>query len=245
MDKPLRVPPAYAIRSVDHALRLATALQVEGGLTVTDAAERLGVARSTAHRLLQMLVFRDFAAQDEQRIYRPGAVLSLVDAHESRIALVRTTALPHLRRLVSIVNETANLGVLVGATTRFVASVECEQALRVTSREGMAFPADRTTSGMLLLADMPTNEAVALCGESTDLSRLRLDISRIRRQGFFVNQERSERGVVAVGVPVRDTDGRAIAGLAVSMPSVRYDKNLLSSLVTMLADVAQGMERDL
>ena len=47
--------PAYAITSVDHALQLATVLQVEGPLTVSEAAERLGVARSTAHRLLSML----------------------------------------------------------------------------------------------------------------------------------------------------------------------------------------------
>lgn len=44
--------PAYAITSVDHALRLAALLQLEGATTVTDAAARLGVAPSTAHRLL-------------------------------------------------------------------------------------------------------------------------------------------------------------------------------------------------
>jgi IclR family acetate operon transcriptional repressor len=49
--------PSYAIASVDHALQLATTLQVEGPLTVSEAAERLGVARSTAHRLLSMLFF--------------------------------------------------------------------------------------------------------------------------------------------------------------------------------------------
>ena len=51
--------PSYSIASVDSALQLATALQVEGSLSVSEAAERLGVARSTAHRLLAMLVYRD------------------------------------------------------------------------------------------------------------------------------------------------------------------------------------------
>ena len=48
--------PAYAIDSVDHALHLVQLLQHEGPLRVTDAAERLDVSRSTAHRLLAMLV---------------------------------------------------------------------------------------------------------------------------------------------------------------------------------------------
>ena len=62
--------PPYAITSVDHALRLALILQREGQLTVSEAAERLGVARSTAHRLLAMLVYRDFAEQGTDRRYR-------------------------------------------------------------------------------------------------------------------------------------------------------------------------------
>ena len=64
--------PPYAITSVDHALRLAQVLQREGELTVSEAAERLGVARSTAHRLLAMLVYRDFAEQGPDRRYRAG-----------------------------------------------------------------------------------------------------------------------------------------------------------------------------
>jgi len=69
-------PPAYAITSVDNALRLVTVLQLEGTLTVTEAAERLGVARSTAHRLLGMLCYRDFATQGADRAYHPGPVLA-------------------------------------------------------------------------------------------------------------------------------------------------------------------------
>jgi DNA-binding IclR family transcriptional regulator len=59
--------PAYSIDSVDHALRLAILLRHEGPLRVAEVAERLGVARSTAHRLLAMLVYRDFAVQGADR----------------------------------------------------------------------------------------------------------------------------------------------------------------------------------
>ncbi|MCX4908974.1 helix-turn-helix domain-containing protein [Streptomyces sp. NBC_00878] len=57
----------YPITSVDHALHLATLLQQEGPLRVSDAAERLGVSPSTAHRLLAMLVYRGFAEQRPDR----------------------------------------------------------------------------------------------------------------------------------------------------------------------------------
>ncbi|MFD8161418.1 helix-turn-helix domain-containing protein [Streptomyces malaysiensis] len=101
----MKTPPTYAIASIDHALRLATMLQLEGSLRVAEAAERLGVAQSTAHRLLQMLVYRDFAVQDETRVYRAGPVLELAAHSLSRTALLRSVALPHMRGLVDAVEE--------------------------------------------------------------------------------------------------------------------------------------------
>lgn len=254
MDKPLKNPPPYAIASVDHALRAATMLQLEGGLTVSQVAERLGVARSTAHRLLAMLVYRDFAVQDESRVYRAGPVLELAAHSQSQVSRLRAVALPHLRRLVDVLEETANLTIRTGDTARFIASVECAQALRVSSREGMVFPAHRTTAGLLLLADLTDEELDEVYaveryrdrpGERPDLAALRSELARVRRGGFAVNQERSERGLVAVGVPVRGVDAVALAGVSVSMPSVRYDSAHLQAVVATLNAAARAMEADL
>ena len=124
MSITLKMPPAYAIASVDHALRLAAVLQLEGALTVAAAAERLGVARSTAHRVLQMLVYRDFARQDDDRVYRPGLVLELAAHSPSGTARLREVSLPVLARLSGAFDETVNLSIRVGDTTRFIASAE-------------------------------------------------------------------------------------------------------------------------
>ncbi|WP_217552911.1 IclR family transcriptional regulator [Streptomyces sp. GbtcB6] len=254
MDKPLKNPPPYAIASVDHALRAAAMLQLEGGLTVSQIAERLGVARSTAHRLLAMLVYRDFAVQDEDRIYRAGPVLELAAHSQSQVSRLRAVALPHLRRLVEVVEETANLVIRTGDSVRFIASVECARVLRVGSREGMVFPAHRTTGGLLLLADLPEEQLAEVYAEERyrdrpterpDLAGLRRELARVRRGGFAVNRERSERGLVAVGVPVRGADGRVVAGVSVSLPSVRYEKGRLGELVAALGGVVRGIEEEL
>jgi DNA-binding IclR family transcriptional regulator len=244
-------PPTYLVASADHALRIAVMLQLEGPLSVSQVAERLGVARSTAHRLLQTLVYRDFAARDDQRVYHPGPVLELATHSQSRASQLRTRALPHLQRLVDLVGESANLTIRIGDTARFIASVECGQALRVGSREGMVFPAHRTTAGLVLLATLEPAELQVLYAEENyadrseerpDLARLRSEVSRVRRAGFAVNNGRSERGVVAVGVPVHDENGRAVAGLSVSMPSVRYERQQLPALVVTLQRTAGAIE---
>lgn len=244
MDKPLKTPPPYAIASVDNALRIATMLQLEGPLTVTEVAQRLGVANSTAHRLLAMLVYRDFAVRTTDRAYRVGPVLELAAHSQSTTARLRAAALPHLHRLVDLLDESANLTIRTGATVRFIASVESRQALRVGSREGMVFPAHRTTAGLLLLAELPPDQLDELYPDH-DLDTLRTDLARVRRNGFALNEGRSERGVVAVGVPVTSPDGEPAAGLSISMPSARYEKHRLPTLVTTLRTAAQSLEHDL
>ena len=77
---------------------------------MSEAAQRLGIARSTAHRLLTMLVYRDFAVQDESRVLpcRPGA--EKLAAHSpSEASRLRTIALPHLHHVVDVLDESANL----------------------------------------------------------------------------------------------------------------------------------------
>lgn len=251
MTKPMKAPPSYAIASVDHALRAATMLQLEGRLTVSDVAERLDVARSTAHRLLAMLVYRDFAVQDEDRVYHPGPVLRLTSHSPAQTSRLREVAMPHLIALVGQLGESINLTILTGTAARFIASAECDQVLRVTSREGMVFPAHETTGGLLLLSELDRDELARLYADSDDvtpppdLAILDTDLERIRRSGFAVNQGRSERGVLAVGVPVRTIDGTAVAGLSVSLPTVRYDKNELPTLVATLRQASAALSLDL
>ena len=254
MERPLKAPPAYAIASVDHALRIAAMLQMEGPLTVSEVAERLGVARSTAHRLLRMLVYRDFAVQGDDRAYHAGPVLELAAHSQSRTSRLRAVALPHLRRVVDLLDESANLTIRTGDTARFIASVESRQALRVGSREGMVFPAHQTTAGLLALAELSSEELASVYAperyderhsERPDLDRLRNDLRRVRHTGFAVNQERSERGVVAVGVPVRTREGEVIAGLSVSLPSVRYERGRLPYIVATLGAAARALEGEL
>lgn len=254
MDRQPKERPSYAISSVDHALRLATMLQLEGQLSVTEAAERLGVARSTAHRLLTMLVYRDFAVQTNQRAYRAGPVLELAAHSQSAASRLRATALPRMEALVADVDESANLIIRTGDTARFVASVECSQALRVGNREGMAFPAHRVTGGLVLLAELDHEQieslyAVERYGDRLDqrpeVERLHRELRKIRSSGFAVNRGLSERGVAAIGMPLRDERGVAVAGLSVSVPSVRFENRSIAAWVGALTITARAIQADL
>lgn len=231
---------------MDHALHLAAMLQQEGPLRVSDAAERLGVARSTAHRLLAMLVYRDFAEQDEDRRYVAGPVLRRPTTPEPAAEL-RRVALPHLQDLTARTDETTNLVVVVGDQARFVASVECDRVLRVGDRGGRVLPAHLASGGRAVLATRDEDELRALYGGAgspvADVDGLVRELRRIRRQGFALNDQRTETGVTAVGAAV-PADGLA-GGISISMPTARYRRDRLTEWAALLTATARGIARDL
>jgi DNA-binding IclR family transcriptional regulator len=223
--------PPYAIESVDNALRILQMVRDSGQIRVSDAAAELGIARSTAHRLLAMLVYRDFAVQAEDRSYRPGPAIAEPLRGEPAQRL-RQAMRPHMEVLCDQVAETVNLVVRLGTQTRFLHTVESAQVLRVTDRQGTILPAWKTSGGKALLAELPDAQLTALLrgangrppeGMTTAERRsLVNELRRVRDQGYAEDIEESESGVCAIGVCVRDKAGEPVAALSVSAPSVRY-----------------------
>ncbi|MFE8958627.1 IclR family transcriptional regulator [Streptomyces iakyrus] len=238
-----------------NALRVVRLLHEHDELRVLEVAARLGVARSTAHRVLAMLVFEGFAEQDRHKIYRPGPALRAIRG--SRAAPppdLITLARPHLERLADTVRETTHLAVLGGNATRFLDGVEGPQALRVGHRTGALLPAHVTSGGKALLAELPPERLRALYPNGLpgggpmaleDVQRLAAGLTAIRRTGWALNLQESERGVNAVGACVRDRTGTAVAAVAVAAPSARCPKGRLNRLASPLLLVARDLGQEL
>jgi DNA-binding IclR family transcriptional regulator len=247
--------PPYAIESVDNALRILQALRDSGHVRVSDLAAELGIARSTAHRLLAMLVYRDFAVQAEDRSYLPGPALSAQPLRGEPAQRLRQVLRPHMEALCHQVAETVNLIMRIGTQTRFLHTVESTQILRIGDRQGTIMPAWKTSGGKALLAELPDAQLTALLRGAagrppdgmTDGERRSLagELRRIREQGYAENIEESESGVCAVGMCVRDGAGEALAALSVSAPSVRYTPDRSRLFVRELRTAVAGAEKDI
>ena len=224
--------PAYRLSSVDHALELLLLFRSRPALRVSEVAAELGVARSTAHRLLGMLVHRQFAVQDPvTRSYRPGPRLVEIGLAAVGALDLRTRIRPYLAEVASRTGETASLLVLEGDTVHFIDSIESRRTVRVGSRFDARMPAHATSAGKAMLAALPADEVLAsypaeklaTVTSHTIATRTRLlaALDRVRAAGFAVNLEESETGLGAVGMAVLGADGRPAAGLTVAAPAQR------------------------
>lgn len=226
-----RAEPPYPLHSVDNALRVLLMLQDSAPLRLVDVAARLGVARSTAHRLLAMLEYRGFAARDGHgKAYRAGAALIELAAGATRSIDVRELARPHMEALRSATAETVHLLMLEGPSVRFVDGLEGPQGLRVGARTGLRAPAYAISGGKALLAQLDdavvdvlfprglrqvTRETVA------ERQQLHAELERVRDAGYATNFGESEQRVSGVAVSVVGPAGRPVAALAVAAPSER------------------------
>lgn len=223
---------APGMSSVDNALRLLQLIQQRRVLRVADAALELGVARSTAHRLLAALRCRGFVAQDKPNgVYRPGWLLSEMGFAAIGQLDIRQVARPVLEELREQTQETVSLLVLEGHNVRFVDCVESPRSVRVGSRTGLVLPAHCTSGGKAILATLPASELRRRYADGQIESRteasivtwqvLEKQLESIREAGYATNVGESEGGISAVGVALQDPIGAPLAAIALAIPTSR------------------------
>jgi len=242
--------PAHPIGSVENALRLLVMLRDRPSIRVSDAANELGVARSTAHRLLAMLHAYDLVERDpETRSYRAGPVLAELGLASLRQDDVLTALHPFLKELSETVNETSHLIVLDGANCRFVDSVESRHGLRTTSRMGVVYPAYLTSGGKALLAELDDAELRRLYPRRnlprlsdrapTTRAALSEELELIRSRGYATNFGNTEVGINAVGMVQRNSRGAVAAAMAISAPEQRLPESRVPELVKALREITE------
>ena len=130
--------------------------QVEIG--ISDLAKRLGVAKSTVHRLAVTLVADGMLEQNpDTGKYRLGIALFRLGSLVRRRMNVSNEARPLLRELREKVNETVHLAVLDGSEIMYVYNLESTQAIRMRSDVGVRKPAYCTAEGQAILAFQPAD----------------------------------------------------------------------------------------
>jgi DNA-binding IclR family transcriptional regulator len=234
----------YLLRSVDHALRLVRLMAEGRPLRLAEVAAHLGVAPSTAHRLLGSLRYHGFVIQEGRAgRYGPGpALLELAMATTASID-IRRVARPALERLRDAVQETVSLLVLEGTNVLFLDCIEGPQSVRVGSRLGMVFPAHLTSAGKALLAALPPADVARLVAPDSPLWQ---ELERVREAGYGTNFEEREVGVSALAACVRDAAGAPLAAVAVAAPAGRLSTpQQAAALVPPLQGAARAIERSL
>lgn len=243
-----------ASNSVAKALRVLDALaQPDAPHRLGEIAERAGVPKASAHRILGTLVAEGFAAPDGEGRYGIGDRLQAMAARVLSEDTVGIGAV--LRTLQQRLGLTVHLAVLNGDHATYTHKVDPDRAYRIATEVGMRLPLHATAAGKALLAHLPAAEASVLIDGTplmartahtvTDPAELHRELETARADGFAIDYEEHEQSICSLAAPVLDSDGYPVGAVSISALTFLVTRDQLPSFADAVRQAAADVARRL
>jgi DNA-binding IclR family transcriptional regulator len=199
------------------------------GLTLTQLASRLGLPRSTVHRLVGALVAEGLL------ISAPSAGRVRIGPEFIRIASnsgleLRQQVEPLMKRIAEATGETVDCSVLEGDQVRVIYLIPTQHQLRAIADVGAAFPLHCSSKGKAMLAELDDDAVTALLPKTlekftgrtiTTRARLSSELAQVREAGIAYDDEEHVRGICAAAIAAHDPFGSLFA-ISVPVPTQRF-----------------------
>jgi IclR family acetate operon transcriptional repressor len=225
--------------------------------SASEIGRKLGMSRSTTYRLLTTLSSGGYVRQDPDKPekYHLGfRVLELAGNLLDSIEL-RQQAMPFLRELRDLANETVHLVVLDQGRVAYIDKLDCSQAVRMHSSVGRLGFVHSTAVGKAILAFLPQQAVTSIVEQHglpaltprtiTEIATLRRELARVRQQGYAIDDVENEEGIRCVGAPIFDYQGRPVAALSLSGPAFRLTRERAEGLSGAVRRTARGVSQQL
>lgn len=224
----------------------------EGPVTLPDLSARLGLTRSTTHRLAASLVERGYLVFTARQGYRLGTKLLLLGhLAQSQTDLVQI-ARPHLETLSSATGDTVHFGVLDEDQALYLDKMPGTRRITISSRIGDRHPLTSTGLGKALLLDHPADYwRTRFAAEranglpSVDPAEWEERMRGYVAAGRAFDLEENEDQIRCVAAPVRDASGRIVAAISVSSAAQYMSDARMEILSGDVIAAAAGISREL
>ncbi len=234
--------PDYHVRVVDRVIGILEELADESAKWGNVAlAEKLGLHKSTVHRLLAVLQRNGFVERElGSTRYRLGLrMFELGMAAATQLDILKR-AKPYLTKLVEATGETAHLGVLRQGEVISLMNVESRHTVHTPATVGRRLPLHCTSQGKAILAFLPPDQlARQLKGyvlsrhtPNTIVSkdRFRAELAMVVSRGYALDNEEYEEGLRCIGAPVWDHLEGVAGAVSIAGPAFRMTGSRLPAL---------------
>jgi DNA-binding IclR family transcriptional regulator len=218
-------------------------------------ARDLDLPRSSVYHLLTVLVDEGFVVHlAEERRYGLGVAAFELGSAYSRQAPLQRLARQLLVHLVDATRHNAHLAVLHGRDVLYVIEERAPGRPPLVTDVGVRLPSQLTASGLAMLASLPPQQVRALfpsheafvqrhdVGPRT-LPGLRSVLSRVRRDGFALEEGTVTPGFASVAASVLDHSAHPVAGIAVTYPAAEVSSDQRQAIVAHVVRTATDLTR--
>ena len=245
------------VQSLTRGLSLLEALaRAEGGLTLTDLAQRVQLAPSTAHRLLATLEKMGYVYQGGEmgRWYIGLQAFTVGTSFLANRDFVAQSH-PYMRRLMEQSGETANLGIIDGTEAVFIDQVQCREMMRTIVKLGSRVPLHASGVGKAIFAALPDDQIDAIlkvkglpritANTITSPETMWASVRVIRQRGWSFDDEEHALGTRCVAAPIYDEHAEPLGAISLAGPSTRLPDERIRQLGPLVAHTAEELTRRL
>ncbi len=249
---------AFFNRSLERALQILCLFKWDQeALTLSQLSEASGLHKATVLRLCSTLMKYDFLRyRQDSRHYSLGLKLFELGSILFSSFSLRRIASTYLDQLQSRLGKTVFLGILENDELLYMDKKEDPRnPIRFTSQIGTRRPPCFGMIGQILMAFLPDQEVNRLLKKKplTSFTKKTLVSERefkerllkIRKQGFFVDEEEALDGISGISAPIRDYTGEVIAGVGVGFISSSEDSKGKKIIVQEVCEAAKGISKEM
>ncbi|WP_434212562.1 IclR family transcriptional regulator [[Pseudomonas] boreopolis] len=223
-----------------------------GPLGLAELSLKLGLSRSTTHRLASTLVERHYLTFRQREGYNLGSkLLELGHCAGQQLHLPRI-ARPYLEELAQRTEDTVHLGILDGDMALYLDKVEGRRRVSVGSRIGERHPIASTGLGKALVLDLDEPRWRALfqadARGKANAHQEAVWMERMRgyaREGYAFDLEENEDQIRCVAAPIRDVRGQVVAAISVASAAQYMDDARMRNLVPLVQATTAHISREL
>lgn len=223
-------------------------------LTASQAGVRCGMTRTAARRYLLTLEHLGYVASDTKLFWLTPSVLRLGQSYLESARLPRIVQ-PFLQRVTAGTQESAYVSVMDRDEIVYIARNGASRAMNTGYVLGARVEAQVTAAGLLMLSMRPPDwqdswfndhELKAYTAYTiTSHDRLRIEMARVRLQGWAISEQQLDLNFRGVAVPLRNRHGEVLGALSVTMPmGQESSEDAVARVLPVLSETAQAM-RDL
>ena len=225
--------------SLGRGLRMLEVVAASGGsATLSEAARRANLARSTAHYVMQTLVGLGYLRQDrDSHAYELAAKVFMLAGRTWSAEQLAEIALPFLADVCHTTGESANIAMLRDGLVTLVAKRDADGPVRVVQDVGARRPLHCTALGKVLVAWLPQGELNGVLdgihfGRFTAKTIVRRaeferELRRVRSAGYAIDDEEFIPGVRCIAAPVFSYTEEVVAALGAIGPRHRMTQQKL------------------
>ncbi|WP_452228581.1 IclR family transcriptional regulator [Lacinutrix sp. MEBiC02404] len=219
---------------------------------VRELAIKKGYNKSTTYRLLNTLESLGVLQKNDNDKYLLGLKLfelgNLVAIHKT----LRKYSRAPLENIAREIKETVHFGVLDKNKVLYLNKTESPQGLKVSTQIGSYQKAYCTAIGKVLLAFLPEQKIVdylqtvsldaCTSNTITDRETLLKELKKVRAEGYALDMEELELGLICVAIPVFNKKRQVIASISVSGPSSRFKLENIENYISIIKKGAEAIE---